>query len=44
MKDWTNPEIQELNIKNTEVNSMTGTVVDGGVYDKDNNFIRDAYS
>ena len=40
MKEWTKPEIQELDICNTEHNFQTGTVPDSYVTDTNMNIER----
>jgi len=45
MKEWTKPEMQELNICNTEDNLDTGTYVDADVYDHiTGEYLRSLYS
>jgi len=45
MKEWTKPEMQELDFSNTEDNLDQGTVVDADLYEPNNGpFIRHRYS
>lgn len=44
MKEWTKPELKELEIKNTEVNTLSGSEPDGSVYDLQGNYVKPCFS
>lgn len=44
MEEWTNPEIQELEIRNTEIDSFTGTKPDGTYVSNDKKITGFLYS
>jgi len=44
MKNWSNPEMKELNVSNTEHWQLTGTNVDGTWRDENSDQYYDTYS